>query len=110
MLIERWQRDGVPVFNMTGLNTTIYANLRNEGYTHSQISGAAHDISRIRGFTPQDVNHYTPFFAGTDRTFRNEARNVIESNGRQRFRDSTNVTQANIQAELTVAGRFNTTR
>jgi hypothetical protein len=96
----RWQLEGTPLRNMTGLDTGVYAQLRGEGYSKMQIGAAAGDLSKVRGFTPTDVSHYTPYFVETSKKFRDETKRVIESNGTKKFEEADSVTEANAQAEL----------
>jgi hypothetical protein len=98
--IARWQLEGTPLGNMTGLNTGVYAQLRGEGYSQAQIGAAAGDLSKIRNFSSADVSHYTPYFVDTSKKFRAEAKSVIESNGTKKFQENDSVTEANAQAEL----------
>jgi hypothetical protein len=98
-VVDHGTRD-TPLRNITGLDTSVYAQLRGEGYSKTQIGAAAGDLSKVRGFTPTDVSHYTPYFVETSKKFRDETKRVIESNGTKKFEEGDSVTEANAQAEL----------
>lgn len=102
----KWALEGTPISNATGLSTATYAQLRGEGYSQAQIAAAAGDLSKIRGFTPADVDRYTPYFAGTDSKFRAQAKRVIESNGKLRFHEDDKLGNALPQVVLAHDGKI----
>jgi hypothetical protein len=97
---SKWELEGTPLQNRTGLDTVVYSQLRSEGYSQAQIGAAAGDLSKIRSFTPADVSRYTPYFVDTSEKFRKETKGVVESNGAKKFEESDSVTEGNAQAEL----------